>query len=107
MTLAEDEDEHSIEMELPCECHLSGGVGTTSPTCVHLLHLRPSLKVLQWLTRNITDIRKVFENQDIKIVPILVGAINQSKETVFGDLLAPYLNDSRTLFVVSSDFCHW
>lgn len=53
------------------------------------------------------DIRKVFENCGIKVVPILVGAISQSKENVFGTLLAPYLKDPETLFVVSSDFCHW
>lgn len=52
-------------------------------------------------------IRKVFENQDIKIVPILVGSTSDSKENSFGKLLAPYLKRRKTLFVVSSDFCHW
>ncbi|GAA5929559.1 Mho1p [Sporobolomyces koalae] len=52
-------------------------------------------------------IRKVFEGRDIKLVPILVGAISTSSEKSFGFLLAPYLADPATLFVVSSDFCHW
>lgn len=26
---------------------------------------------------------------------------------MYGSLLAPYLKDPQTLFVVSSDFCHW
>ncbi|MCO5565805.1 hypothetical protein L7F22_019480 [Adiantum nelumboides] len=52
-------------------------------------------------------IRKVFENQNIKIVPILVGSISDSKENSFGKLLAPYLKRRKTLFVISSDFCHW
>lgn len=52
-------------------------------------------------------IRKVFENENIKIVPILVGSISGSKEDSFGKLLAPYLKSKRTLFVISSDFCHW
>lgn len=45
--------------------------------------------------------------KDIEIVPILVGAISTAKETTYGKLLAPYLADPETVFVVSSDFCHW
>ncbi|GAA6023161.1 hypothetical protein JCM8202_001006 [Rhodotorula sphaerocarpa] len=52
-------------------------------------------------------IRKVFEGRDIQIVPILVGSISTSSERAFGALLAPYLADPHTLFVISSDFCHW
>ncbi|GAA6061627.1 hypothetical protein JCM10212_000969 [Sporobolomyces blumeae] len=52
-------------------------------------------------------IRKVFQGRDVKIVPILVGSISATKEALFGKLLAPYLADPSTLFVVSSDFCHW
>jgi len=52
-------------------------------------------------------VRKVFEGMDIVIVPILVGAINQDKESAFGRLLAPYLTREDTFCVVSSDFCHW
>ena len=44
---------------------------------------------------------------DIKIIPILVGAINQDKEKRYGELLAPYLAQEDTFCVVSSDFCHW
>lgn len=52
-------------------------------------------------------VRKVFQDKPIKIVPILVGSISAAAEASFGELLAPYLADERTLFVVSSDFCHW
>lgn len=44
---------------------------------------------------------------DIAIVPILVGAIDQTKEERYGKLLAPYLAKEDTFCVVSSDFCHW
>lgn len=40
-------------------------------------------------------------------MPILVGSISTAKEKTYGTLLAPYLADPHTLFVVSSDFCHW
>ncbi|KAH9849803.1 MEMO1 family [Lenzites betulinus] len=52
-------------------------------------------------------VRKVFEGKDISIVPILVGAINYDKEVSYGQLLAPYLARDDTMFVISSDFCHW
>lgn len=48
-----------------------------------------------------------FFSQAIRIVPILVGSISTSSEARFGSLLAPYLQDPETIFVVSSDFCHW
>lgn len=44
---------------------------------------------------------------DIKIVPVLVGAIDKNKETSYGKLLAPYLARDDTFTIVSSDFCHW
>ncbi len=52
-------------------------------------------------------VAKVFDGKPIRIVPILVGAINTAKEDQYGKLLAPYLKDTSNFFVVSSDFCHW
>ncbi|KAG8759563.1 hypothetical protein FRC14_005592 [Serendipita sp. 396] len=52
-------------------------------------------------------VRKIFEEMDIKIVPILVGAVTTQDEAAFGALLAPYLTRDDTFTVVSSDFCHW
>lgn len=37
----------------------------------------------------------------------MVGSINERKERLYGELLAKYLVDPQTLFIVSSDFCHW
>ncbi|CAO3608443.1 unnamed protein product [Cunninghamella blakesleeana] len=52
---------------------------------------------------------KIFENKikDIKIVPILVGSIDEDKEDKYGKLLGKYLLDPTNLFIVSTDFCHW
>lgn len=41
------------------------------------------------------------------IIPILVGSLSPEREALYGRLLAPYMADSQTLFVISSDFCHW
>jgi AmmeMemoRadiSam system protein B len=43
----------------------------------------------------------------IKIVPIMVGSISAEKEKVYGSALASYLSDPHTVFIISSDFCHW
>ncbi|KAH9760542.1 protein memo1 [Citrus sinensis] len=50
---------------------------------------------------------KVFEGHPIKIVPILVGAVNAENEAMYGRLFAKYVDDPSNFFSVSSDFCHW
>ncbi|KAF2501539.1 UPF0103-domain-containing protein [Lophium mytilinum] len=41
------------------------------------------------------------------ITPILVGATTATSESAYGALLAPYLADPTSTFIISSDFCHW
>ena len=41
------------------------------------------------------------------LIPILVGNTKTSAERVYAEILAPYLADPESVFVVSSDFCHW
>uniref|UniRef100_A0A7S0P7R6 Protein MEMO1 n=1 Tax=Calcidiscus leptoporus TaxID=127549 RepID=A0A7S0P7R6_9EUKA len=50
---------------------------------------------------------QVMRGQPFALVPILVGALSDQSEEIYGKLLAPLLLDTRNLFVVSSDFCHW
>lgn len=50
---------------------------------------------------------KVFHGYPVKIVPILVGALNSENEALYGQLLAKYISDPTNFFSVSSDFCHW
>eukprot|EP00126_Sphaerothecum_destruens_P010861 Sdes_comp20820_c0_seq1m17277 len=71
MPIQVDEDEHSIEMQLP-----------------YISHIMQS-------------------NQDFTLVPILVGALSESKEKLYGDILSRYLFTAGNVFVISSDFCHW
>ncbi|KAJ7598078.1 hypothetical protein C8J56DRAFT_919136 [Mycena floridula] len=59
------------------------------------------------LEMHLPYVRKIFQGYDIAIVPILVGSISKETESAFGAVLAPYLASEDTLFVVSSDFCHW
>lgn len=41
------------------------------------------------------------------LVPIMVGNTSATTEKALGKLLAPYLADPTTAFVISSDFAHW
>ncbi len=42
-----------------------------------------------------------------KIVPVVVGHLLASDRTHIGNILREFGQDSQTLFVISSDFCHW
>lgn len=37
----------------------------------------------------------------------MVGSLTPEVEATYGKIFAPYLADPQTLFVISSDFCHW
>ncbi|KAG8974882.1 hypothetical protein FRB90_009701 [Tulasnella sp. 427] len=52
-------------------------------------------------------VRKAFEGLDIKIVPVMVGALPKAREQHFGKILAPFFARDDTFVVISSDFCHW
>ncbi len=59
------------------------------------------------LEMHVPYIKKVFNDNQFKLVPIMVGNLSPKSEKEFGQKLAPYLADDQNLFVVSSDFCHW
>jgi MEMO1 family protein len=41
------------------------------------------------------------------LIPIHVGGTSSAAERLYGQILAPYLADPTSVFIVSSDFCHW
>jgi AmmeMemoRadiSam system protein B len=45
--------------------------------------------------------------QSPPLIPILVGNLSPEQEATYGKILAPYLNDPTSVFIASSDFCHW
>jgi len=58
---------------------------------------------------HIPYIQKVFQdaNKDFVLVPLMVGDMKKDKLPQFAQRLLHLWQDQRTLFVVSSDFCHW
>jgi AmmeMemoRadiSam system protein B len=51
-------------------------------------------------------IYKVF-GDSAKIVPIIVGENNMKMAEEYGKLFSPYFDKEDTIFIISSDFCHW
>lgn len=52
-------------------------------------------------------LKKANKLQSVKVLPIMVGAIDTIREQSFGKLLAPILARPSVVCAVSSDFCHW
>ncbi|CAF0758201.1 unnamed protein product [Brachionus calyciflorus] len=52
---------------------------------------------------------KVMESKkgNYKVVPIMVGNTSSEKEKMYGEMLAKYFLRPKTIFIISSDFCHW
>lgn len=52
-------------------------------------------------------IYKVWSGRPVRVVPVLVGQLSTDACREYAMCLAEYLADPRTLFVISTDFCHW
>jgi AmmeMemoRadiSam system protein B len=52
-------------------------------------------------------IRWVFQDRPIKLVPVLVGCLNEESESAVAAVVGPMIKADRALFVISSDFTHW
>lgn len=52
-------------------------------------------------------IRHVWSRRDVRVVPILVGSLSPSVAEEYAKILQPFAADPNTMFIVSSDFCHW
>ncbi|KAK5700957.1 hypothetical protein LTR97_005476 [Elasticomyces elasticus] len=77
MSQSIDEDEHSLEMHLPY--------------------------IYKMLSRSFGNDTSNYP----PITPIMIGNTSMATEVQLGRLLAPYLADPSTSFVISSDFAHW
>ena len=54
-------------------------------------------------------IAKIMSNyrDNFKIVSVIVGDVTLDHSREYAQVFQPYLNDPGTVFVISSDFCHW
>ena len=63
------------------------------------------------LEMHIPFIQKIYLDNgradDLRLVPLMVGDIPEAKYAAYAELLLPLFLDERTIFLISSDFCHW
>ncbi|EAR99554.4 AmmeMemoRadiSam system protein B (macronuclear) [Tetrahymena thermophila SB210] len=59
------------------------------------------------LEMHLPYIQKILGQQQFKLVPIMVGNLSYQREQEYGQLLSKYFDDDNTVFIISSDFCHW
>jgi AmmeMemoRadiSam system protein B len=59
------------------------------------------------LEMHLPYIKKMFGENQFTLVPLMIGNLNTHAEEFFGKVLSEYLKDDKTLFIISSDFCHW
>ena len=52
-------------------------------------------------------LKYIFNDKPFKILPMVVGDGNLEKNVELGKCLYDLYEDQKTLFVISSDFCHW
>ena len=52
-------------------------------------------------------IKYIFKDRQVKIVPIMVGSLTYDDIKRVSKAFKKYSDDPRTLFIISSDFCHW
>ncbi|KAK5132105.1 hypothetical protein LTR08_000355 [Meristemomyces frigidus] len=104
MTPSVDEDEHSLEMHLP---YIYKTLSKSVPSALH--HPRPPPQPTSKLTATTT---RTFGPDPTSptfppLIPLLIGNTTPATEKALALLLAPYLADPTSAFVISSDFAHW
>ena len=52
-------------------------------------------------------LKYIFNKKDFSLIPIMVGHNDLMTNTEIGKALYDLYEDPKTLFVISSDFCHW
>jgi len=52
-------------------------------------------------------IRHIWRNSNVHVIPILTGSLNSHMAEQYAKILEPFAADPNTVFIVSSDFCHW
>jgi MEMO1 family protein len=52
-------------------------------------------------------IAKTFGVENVKLIPIIIGDMDDNLSKSLAKLLSKYMEDEESLFVISSDFCHW
>ena len=63
------------------------------------------------LEMHLPFIQKAFKDagnaESLKLIPLMCGDIPEDKYRGYAEILLPLFMDDKTIFVISTDFCHW
>lgn len=61
------------------------------------------------LEMHLPFIRHIMDHRPFALIPILVGDLQTAghSDVKYGEIFAKYYQDPHTIFIFSSDFCHW
>lgn len=102
---------HATEVETPL-----GNLKVDTETCEKLA--TEYKDAIQWMDQKVDEnehslemqyplIKYIWGERDVKLIPLLIGSLNEARETEIADILAPIILEERTFFIISSDFTHW
>lgn len=57
--------------------------------------------------KNKKKIPFIFNRMKYKLVPLMVGSLDVPTQDYYAKILVKYFDDPNTIFIISSDFCHW
>lgn len=102
---------HKLETplgELPVDREVVDGLLENSNSSARFVTMGPDMDEAEHsIEMHLPYIRHVFNDVNVKVVPIVVGSLSEEKERAFGRVLSSWIGDGETFLVVSSDFCHW
>lgn len=96
-----------------------GGVCVDKAVCAQLMESKVFVEMApdvdedeHSIEMHLPYVRKVFGDEvdvggRVKVVPVMVGALNAAAEGEIGAVFGRWFGKPRVLFVISSDFCHW
>jgi AmmeMemoRadiSam system protein B len=90
---------------IPFDTEAAQALVTEHPNLFSRLDIRTA-EIEHSLEMEFLLLKFIFKTKPFKIVPIMVGSIGPDKCGEVASALARFV-DPRTLFVISSDFCHW
>jgi len=77
--------------------HDSNFIKLSQSTCLNEHSIEMELPFLKY----------IFQNKDFSLLPLMIGETTFQQNKKIGELLYDLYKDDKTLFVISSDFCHW
>ncbi|KAH0790680.1 Protein MEMO1 [Histomonas meleagridis] len=91
---------------IPIDTEVAKNLTTKYPSLFKKLDIKTA-EIEHSMEMEFPLLKYIFKDIEFSIVPIMVGHISFDVCKSVAEALQEYAADPRTLFVISSDFCHW